>query len=176
MTQKKILARDTILLAEISSTADPNDPTFAGSYKPVGMCQEVSLDIDIATLETSHKNSGTTKTYDYDMVNATGSMKGILHFVTSGIGSVELEAAAVARKKVKFVLVTKKDNASMDEETAILTADIDSDKFLQGSPTKTFVALITKVSDGAPNEGNATYDISFQVTGAITNGTVPAAV
>lgn len=174
MAQTKITARDVIILAEISSTADPAAPTYTGSYKPVGMATEVSLDEDFETQETSHKNSGTTKSFDYGMANASGSIKGLLFFGSSYVGADELKTAARAKKKVKMVLVTKKDSATIDESTAIPTADIDADKFLLGSTTETFEALITKVGRSAGNDGTATYDISFQVNGAITSGTVAA--
>lgn len=102
---------------------------------------ELTRDVD----ETTTKDSGEAKTFDYGRYTGTGTVSGYLAFdATEGV----TQAIADLKDGTSVVLL-------WDTETSL-------------NATYSSSALITNASVTFPNEGIATYSFSYQFTGAFT--------
>lgn len=108
---------------------------------------ELTRDID----ETTTKESGDAKTFDYGRYTGTGTISGYLSFDAS-------EGITQAITDLKNATVI---TLLWDTETS-------------GNATYGSNAYITNLSLSFPNEGIATFSISYQFSGAFTESTTSA--
>jgi len=129
----------------------------AYTYKAVGHSTSYTLDITMATRDTSTKDSGNYVSREGGRLDVTGSADG-LSVYDDGFGHEDMQAAIIAREELFMIFAQPVEPVDPEDDPANETPDLTLD---YGSGT----FVLTSVSQNNPDQENSTYSVSFESLG-----------